>query len=367
MKKLEDFHIGCSCCTPTPLSKFGRRDVLAGLGLGAVAAVAAGRAFAAETEGPAKPPFMKGQIDIHHHIVPPAMYTVLEGGPNWKETLQPWTPQINIERMDKIGTQTAITSFPSPPKWPGTPEAVKKMVTETNEYQAKLVSDYKGRLGGFCLLSLPNIDATLKDIEYAFDTLKCDGAFMWTNYGDIWVGDRSFDPVYEELNRRKATVFVHVRSANCCTKLNDSLGDGTVEWQTDTTRAIGNTIFGGAQLKYPNINWIWAHGGGTMPYLVRRFIGVGEQPKNKASVTPEGFLVAARKFYYDCAQQQLKAQLYPLKDVVTAERMIFGTDAPYEIGLDLMGDIAKTGFFTKAELHTISRGNAEKLFPRFKV
>ncbi len=361
MKTLEDFHIGCSCCGPK------RRDVLAGLGMGAVTAFGAGRALAKEADGPSKPPAMKGQIDIHHHIVPPPLYPALENGPNWADTLQPWTPQIDIERMDKLGTQTAITSYPNPVRWPATPEAVKKMVTETNEYQAKLTTDYKGRYGAFCLLSLPNVDATLKDIEYAFDTLKCDGAFMWTNYGDKWVGDRSYDPVYEELNRRKATVFVHVRSANCCTKLNDSLGDGTVEWQTDTTRAIGNTIFGGAQLKYPNINWIWPHGGGTMPYLVRRFIGVGDQPKNKAGVTPEGFLVAARKFYYDCAQQTLPAQLWPLKDVVTADRMIFGTDAPYEIGVDVMGAIKDTGFFTAAQLHTISRGNAEKLFPRFKA
>ena len=360
MKMLEDLHIGCSCCTP----RVARRDVLAGLGAAATASAVAGSALAAEK---AAAPFMKGQIDIHHHIVPPAMYPILDGGPNWKDTLQPWTPQHAIEGMDKTGTQTAITSYPNPPRWPTTKDAVKKMVWESNEYQAKLGSDYKGRFGGFALLSLPDVDATLKDIEYAFDTLKCDGTFMWTNYGDIWVGDRSFDPVYEELNRRKATVFVHVRTANCCGNLKDSLGDGTVEWQTDTTRAIGNTIFGGAQMKFPNINFIWPHGGGTMPYLVRRFIGVGEQPKNKANVTPDGFLAAARKFYYDCAQQMLKPQLYPLKEVVTAERMMFGTDAPYEYAVDVMGEIAKSGFFNKSQLHTISRGNAEKLFPRFKA
>ena len=162
-------------------------------------------------------------------------------------------------------------------------------------------------------------------------------------------------------------LYTHPKDAACCHDVQPGIGGSMIEYGTDTTRAIASLLVSGTAARYPDLTFIFSHGGGTMPYLVRRFIGVGEQPKNKANVTPDGFLAAARKFYYDCAQQMLKPQLYPLKEVVTAERMMFGTDAPYEYAVDVMGEIAKSGFFNKSQLHTISRGNAEKLFPRFKA
>ena len=333
------FFAGCNCCATSFTATgadLGRRSFLLG---GAAAFGAAATTIAAPSVRAQAQPPAKTRIDVHHHMVPPAHAEFLakKNSPAIK-----WSVQMSLDDMDRSGIQTAMLSQIQPGTWFGDAEESRKMSRVINEFGAKTVQDHPGRFGLFATITPLDVEGSLKEIEYAFDTLKCDGAFMWTNYGDIWVGDRSFDPVYEELNRRKATVFVHVRTANCCGNLKDSLGDGTVEWQTDTTRAIGNTIFGGAQMKFPNINFIWPHGGGTMPYLVRRFIGVGEQPKNKANVTPDGFLAAARKFYYDCAQQMLKPQLYPLKEVVTAERMMFGTDAPYEYAVDVMGEIAKS-------------------------
>ena len=71
------------------------------------------------------------------------------------------------------------------------------------------MSDHQGRFGIFAMLPMPHIDATLKEIEYAFDTLKVDGVGIMTNYGDKWLGYAYFDPVWAELNRRKATVYTH--------------------------------------------------------------------------------------------------------------------------------------------------------------
>ena len=83
--------------------------------------------------------------------------------------------------------------------------------------------DYPGRFGIFAPLSMMNIDATLKEIEYAFDTIKADGINLQTNYGDKWLGDPVYKPVLEELNRRKAVVYVHPLVAACCGRL--SVGD----------------------------------------------------------------------------------------------------------------------------------------------
>ena len=76
----------------------------------------------------------------------------------------------------------------------GKDEAVFK-ARITNEYGGKVVSDHKGRFGLFASLPMPHIDESLKGIEYALDTLKADGVFLWTNYGNRWLGDKAFDKV----------------------------------------------------------------------------------------------------------------------------------------------------------------------------
>ena len=74
------------------------------------------------------------------------------------------------------------------------------------------MADHPGRFGVFAMLPMPYIDECLKEIEYAFDTLKVDGIGMMTSYGDKWLGYPQFAPVFDELNRRKATVYTHPTS-----------------------------------------------------------------------------------------------------------------------------------------------------------
>ena len=89
-------------------------------------------------------------------------------------------------------------------------------------------------------MPLPDVDATLKEIAYAYDTLKADGVGLLTSYGDTWLGNAAYRPVMEELNRRKAVVHVHPTAANCCRNLTYAPGvaPGSMEYGTDTTRAI---------------------------------------------------------------------------------------------------------------------------------
>ena len=98
------------------------------------------------------------------------------------------------------------------------------------------MADHPGRFGMFAMLPLPYIDECLKEIEYAFDTLKVDGIGMMTSYGDKWLGYPQFAPVFDELNRRKATVYTHPTSPNCCVNLVQGVNDATVDWAADTTR-----------------------------------------------------------------------------------------------------------------------------------
>lgn len=335
-----------------------RRQMLKTMGaLGAGALVSGLRS---DAQAPAKP----FRIDVHHHIVPPVFIQLLKDGGMWTPSVSNWSPAKAIEDLDRMGAATAITSLPNPHAYP-TGQANAKLARDINEYAAKLASDHPGRFGNFASLPLPDMDATLKEIAYASDVLKADGFFVWTSYEDVWLGDPAWAPVYEELNRRKAIVYTHPRTASCCRNPNLPVNEGTIEWQTDTTRALANVVFSGAAAKYPDIRYIWSHGGGTMPFLVRRLITAAEAPANKDKV-PGGFLVQARKMYYDTAQQLLAPQQWPLKWVATMPQILFGTDYPMSAtSLTTPKALRETGVFTESEARMIERDNPLKLFPRF--
>ena len=163
-----------------------RRDFLAGLGTmgaGALAlATTGGRSSAQSTAKLAAP---RRIIDVHHHIMPPFYIhehrrDQLKVGPGITQIFE-WTPQQAIERMDGSGVATSILSISTPGPWFGQVQEGRKLSRQINDYAAKMVQDYPGRFGLFAAIPLPDTEGeVLKEIEYAFDTLKADGIGLMT-------------------------------------------------------------------------------------------------------------------------------------------------------------------------------------------
>jgi len=175
-----------------------------------------------------------------------------------------------------------------------------KIAREANEYSKKLMADHPGRFGIFATLPLAHVDESLQEIAYAFDTLKVDGIGMLTNYGDKWLGHPFLSPIWEELNRRKATVYTHPADANCCVNLVQGLPGSAIEWGTDSTRSIANLIFSGTSQKYRDINWIFSHGGGALTSFAERFlVQMTSTPPYKEKFTRESVQAELNRFYYD--------------------------------------------------------------------
>ena len=191
-----------------------------------------------------------------------------------------------------------------------------------------MIQDYPSRFGLFAAMPMPAIDATLREIEYAFDTLKSDGIGLFTSYGDKWLGNAAFVPVFEELNRRKALVFTHPTAANCCANLIAEVPPPMVEYGTDTTRAIASLLFTGTAGRFPDIRFIFSHAGGTAPYLTERFIRSERNLKDRAQRFPKGVLYELKKFYYDVALTANPVPLAALLKLVPVSQVLFGTDFP---------------------------------------
>ena len=243
------------------------------------------------------------------------------------------------------------------------PATAVRLTRECNEYISRLSADHPGRFGLFASLPLPNIDASLTEVAYAFDTLKADGIALFTSYGDKWLGDPAFNPVFEELNRRRAVVYTHPNTANCCGNLIPNIGEGIIEWGTDTTRAIARIVFGGAAARYPDVRLIFSHAGGTMPFLIERFVNLAKGGQFKTQL-PDGFIAVASKFYYDTAQTSNPAAMSALSKVVPISQIVFGTDFPFRNAAEHVQGLKDCGVFSAADLQAIDRRNVLRLMPR---
>ena len=167
------------------------------------------------------------RIDIHHHFGPPVWVDAVRGRPLLQPANTTWTVAKSLEDMDRGSVAASVISITNPGLWFGDKAVTSRIARGCNEYAAKVVSDHPSRFGFFAAMPLPDVDTTLKEIAYAYDTLKADGVGFFTSYGDTWLGNPAYRPVLEELNRRNAVVHVHPTAADCCRSLSYAPGPGT--------------------------------------------------------------------------------------------------------------------------------------------
>ena len=163
------------------------------------------------------------RIDVHHHFTPPAYLQFLKahnqgggGAPGGRGVLTSaysgWTLADDLEDMERSGTATAILSITTPGFYFGETKETRRVVRECNEYAAELRSEHTGRFGSFAAIPATDTDGALREMEYALDALKADGIGLFSNYGDIWLGDEKLKHLHEELNRRKKRLSICIPS-----------------------------------------------------------------------------------------------------------------------------------------------------------
>src|SRR4029453_656372 len=237
-------------------------------------------------------------------------------------------------------------------------EAANKTARMCQDYAAEMRKDYPGRFGIFAPLSMMNIDATLKEIEHAFDVIKADGINLQSNYGDKWLGNPIYKPVLEELNRRKAVVYVHPLVASCCSALSVGTFPAVIEVPTDTTRTVTTLLLSGAFSRHRDIKWLFSHAGGTIPMMAGRINSFyGARPDLK-EFAPEGVEGELKRLHYDTANATHPAQMAALLKLVAVSQVTYGTDYPYfpTTQIDQLRELG----LKADEIKAIGSGNAMK-------
>ena len=211
-----------------------------------------------------------------------------------------WSAEATPAMMDRIGIVTGMLSVSSPGVHFGNDGKARVLARSVNEFAARTMTDYRGRFGGFASLPLPDVDGALHEIAYALDTLKLDGVVMLTNFNGVYLGDKRLDPVFDELNRRGAVVFIHPTSPICWQQSALGYPRPMIEFTFDSTRAVVNLIFSGTTARCPKVRFIVPHAGGTLPFLARR---IGMFGRGVAGGTPVAGEEHLRKLNYDLADR----------------------------------------------------------------
>jgi predicted TIM-barrel fold metal-dependent hydrolase len=314
-------------------------------------------------------------IDIHHHFYPPELLAAMNawqtkhGQPPVPALFTSLSAEKSIAEMDATGIATSVLSIASPHGvwFEADPKAIPGISRACNDFAAKMVRDHPGRFGLFASLPMPDIDASLKEVAYAFDTLHADGIGLPTSFGDRWPGDPAFEPLWTELNRRKAMVVFHPYAPNCCGNLQGAaIAESDLEYPYDTGRAFVSLLFSGTLAKFRDVRFTLCHGGGPLPSLAGRLAVLSENSRVKLDViAPNGIDAELRRIYFDTANATSAPALAALLKEIPVSQIMFGTDFPYVTGKQNVVPLEAYGLKPE-DLAAIERANAIRMIPRLR-
>src|SRR5262245_56328010 len=207
------------------------------------------------------------RIDVHQHIYPPhftkrMIDALIEDAPDFPSAMYlEWAPDKALAMMEQHDIDIVMVSLTSPGLWFGDAVAAREAAREFNELAARMIRDNPGRFGAFAPIPLPDEAGALAEIEYALDQLELNGVGLHSSYSGNFLGPKEFAAVFDELNRRKTTVFVHPVANTNSHIDNPWLGPPALEFVFDTTRTIASLIASGTLTRCPDINFIFPHAG----------------------------------------------------------------------------------------------------------
>jgi len=312
---------------------------------------------------------MSFTIDVHHHILPEVFWRATNDAENPVGGIvpAPWSKESTLSYMDDAGIDVAITSISTPGVHMGDDAAARDLARRVNELSAELIQERPDRFGGFAALPLPDVDGALRALEYGLDVLKLDGVVLFSNARGIYLGDKRFRPLFDELEKRGAVVFVHPTSSPDPAARSLGLPDTVIDFTTDTTRAVAQLHYGNTFARTPNVKYIFSHAGGTIPYLATRFSIIDEMNVIPGAQERGTAADTLRRLYWDTALSWRPPVLRMLRSVVGMGQVLFGTDYPYlrrDLAVACRHEVEASLELDSEESRAVLADTALTLFPR---
>jgi predicted TIM-barrel fold metal-dependent hydrolase len=311
------------------------------------------------------------KIDVHAHYLPADYREALiangHAEPDGFPVLPEWSAEAHLAMMDRVGIGTSMLSLSTPGVAFG--EDPAPWARRVNEAGARAVRDHPGRFGLLASLPLPDVEAARVELAYALDNLGADGVVLLTNVEGVYVGDERFDPLFADLDRRRAVVFFHPTSPACFEATSLGYPRPMLEFLLDTTRAVADLVLRGRLERHPRIELIVPHAGAALPVIADRIAGLAGMFSLGGREAGEIDVIGTlQRLHYEVgAGFPFPRHITALLKLVNAGRLLYGTDFPFggvpaiEANADTL---EHTTLLEPDEVRSVLRGNAQSLFPR---
>jgi predicted TIM-barrel fold metal-dependent hydrolase len=308
-------------------------------------------------------------VDLHQHVIPDFYWEASNEDGNAAGGITPprWSLDAAIAYLDEAMIDVAVPSISTPGVHFGDDAAARTLARRVNEYLADLKRQRPDRFGGFAALPLPDIDGSLEQIDYALDVLELDGVSIMTNADGTYLGDTRFDPIFAELQRRAAVLFVHPTASPDPIAHTLGLPDSLLDYPVDTSRAIAKLHYSNTFARTPDVRYVLAHAGGTIPYLASRFAIVDEMNVIPGARERGALADALPRLYWDTASAFSDPVLHLLRSVTGLGNVVFGTDYPYPhdaISIAGLHQLQNTAELDDGERRGVLGESAARLIPR---
>jgi len=302
------------------------------------------------------------RFDVHAHYMPPGSVGRAAPAQNFLASPMPiWSPEFALDFMDRHDIATQMLSVPTP--------LAKNEAHSVNQYGATLVKQYPTRFGLLASLPMDDVEAALSELAFAFDQLDADGIVMVTNYAGNYLGNARFEPVFAELNKRSATIFLHPTIPAGYECVACGRPGPVIEFTFDTCRTVTDMLYAGILNRYNNVKFILAHAGGPLPTLAPRLATIGTLPwvPHPPELTQDAVRTQLARLYFDTAIAGTAASIVPVLELTGSDHIVFGTDFPPASEPVIDQNIAAFSALTcmnDVEKSAISQ-NGRRLFRRF--
>lgn len=245
----------------------------------------------------------------------------------------------------------------------------KEIAREVNEYSATLMKDYGDKVGAFATIPMTDMTAAIAETGHALDELALNGICLFSNHNGRYLGDPDLDEFMDYLNRRKAVVFIHPTLPLKEMWPDVSLDPPLVEFTFETTRAVANLLYNGVLERFPDIRFVLAHLGGTIPFISWR-LGLFEHSPRQEFVDfrercPRPVQEYLAQLYYEVAVSCSPGNLQNVLSFVPVDHVLFGSDYPFAAQSFIdknSANVAGSGVLDAVALEKINHLNAEALF-----
>jgi 6-methylsalicylate decarboxylase len=308
-------------------------------------------------------------IDLHHHVIPDFYWEASNEGGEAAGGITPprWSLEGAIAYLDEAEIDAAVVSISTPGVDFGDRGEARVLARLCNEFLADLVHKRPDRFGAFGILPLPDVEGSLREIEYALGGLRLDGVSVMTNAGGSYLGDGRFDPVFDELQLREAVLFVHPTASPDPIAHTLGLPDSLLDYPADTSRAIAKLHYSNTFARTPDVKYIFSHAGGTIPFVASRFGIVDEMRVIPGGEERGPIAETLRRLYWDTASAFSDPVLQMLHSVTGLENVVFGSDYPYPddaISIGGLRQLEHTSVLQDDERRDILGETAMRLVPR---